>query len=158
MPPLGSPELPSRGSALHKWFTCKPCAFVRQGVCKNDVNCPFCHLCEPGEKKRRRKVWLMNKREAQGSESQSGDSSSSVIVGGSPSGKFAPDPRSPGFCVRLEPSGVESPGSAVAIGGPVLPGAVVSPVLPGAVPTAAPAATVPAIAVAAVPLPYPRPR
>jgi len=62
-PVVGSKELPSRGSALHKWGACKPCAFVGNGVCRNDVNCQFCHLCEPGEKKRRRKEWLESKRE-----------------------------------------------------------------------------------------------
>lgn len=62
-PVVGSAEMPSRGSALHKWGACKPCAFVANGVCRNDVNCQFCHLCEPGEKKRRRKEWLESKRE-----------------------------------------------------------------------------------------------
>eukprot|EP00418_Pyrodinium_bahamense_P044433 CAMPEP_0179209750 /NCGR_PEP_ID=MMETSP0796-20121207/104610_1 /TAXON_ID=73915 /ORGANISM="Pyrodinium bahamense, Strain pbaha01" /LENGTH=709 /DNA_ID=CAMNT_0020914709 /DNA_START=46 /DNA_END=2175 /DNA_ORIENTATION=+ len=69
-PVLGSPELPSRGSALHRWLTCKPCAFVLQGLCVRDVDCQFCHLCEPGERKRRRKAWLKTKREA---EAHSGD-------------------------------------------------------------------------------------
>jgi len=63
-PVIGSAELPSRGSALHRFGACKPCAFVGHGVCRNDVNCQFCHLCEPGEKKRRRKEWLESKREA----------------------------------------------------------------------------------------------
>jgi hypothetical protein len=52
---LGSAEMPSRGSALHQWGACKPCAFVFAEGCMNDINCQFCHLCEPGEKKRRRK-------------------------------------------------------------------------------------------------------
>uniref|UniRef100_A0A7S0FMW7 C3H1-type domain-containing protein n=1 Tax=Pyrodinium bahamense TaxID=73915 RepID=A0A7S0FMW7_9DINO len=60
---LGSPELPSRGSALHKWGACKPCAFVFQEGCNNDVECQFCHLCEPGERKRRKKERLAMKRE-----------------------------------------------------------------------------------------------
>jgi len=54
-PVLGSAELPSRGSALHRWAACKPCAFVFAEGCMNDINCQFCHLCEPGERKRRRK-------------------------------------------------------------------------------------------------------
>lgn len=61
---LGSAELPSLGSALHSLHTCKPCAFFLQGACKDNQNCRFCHLCEPGEKKRRRKVWQTNKKEA----------------------------------------------------------------------------------------------
>mmetsp|Transcript_61540 Transcript_61540/g.161654 ORF Transcript_61540/g.161654 Transcript_61540/m.161654 type:complete len:132 (+) Transcript_61540:312-707(+) len=62
-PVVGSADMPSRGSALHQWGACKPCAFVVHGACKNDVQCEFCHLCEPGEKKRRRKDWLEHKRE-----------------------------------------------------------------------------------------------
>jgi len=62
-PVIGSAEVPSRGSALHAWGACKPCAFIANGVCRSDVNCQFCHLCEPGEKKRRRKEWLDSKRE-----------------------------------------------------------------------------------------------
>jgi hypothetical protein len=61
---LGSAELPSKGSALHSLERCKPCAFVLKGGCKDGVECGFCHLCKPGEKKRRRKVWKVNKREA----------------------------------------------------------------------------------------------
>jgi len=87
-PVLGSAQLPSRGSASHGKETCKPCAFVVQGTCKNDVECLFCHLCEPGEKKRRRKVWLKNKREAQGmkDESSSAGSSSGSPTDSPPSG------------------------------------------------------------------------
>lgn len=66
-PVLGSSELPSKGSALHRWSACKPCAFFQQveqkGGCKNGVECTFCHLCEPGEKKRRKKERQAQKRE-----------------------------------------------------------------------------------------------
>lgn len=62
-PELGSAELPSRGSTLHRWGVCKPCAFVFQ-ACNNGVDCQFCHLCEPGERKRRKKERLAIKREA----------------------------------------------------------------------------------------------
>lgn len=62
-PVIGSAEMPSRGSALHRFGACKPCAFVSHGVCRNDINCEFCHLCERGEKKRRRKEWLDGKRD-----------------------------------------------------------------------------------------------
>jgi len=48
-------ELPSKGSALHTWGACKPCAFVFEAGCTNGTECQFCHLCEPGEKKRRKK-------------------------------------------------------------------------------------------------------
>lgn len=50
-------ELPTKGSALHRAGTCKPCAFVFKGGCQSGVDCKFCHLCQPGEKKRRKKDW-----------------------------------------------------------------------------------------------------
>jgi hypothetical protein len=63
---LGSPGFPCKGSALHKVGSCKPCAFHCQGgaaACKNGVDCTFCHLCEPGEKKRRKKEKQAVKRD-----------------------------------------------------------------------------------------------
>jgi len=59
----GEQQLPSRGSSLHQWGTCKPCAFVFQEGCKNALDCEFCHLCEPGERKRRKKERLAMRRE-----------------------------------------------------------------------------------------------
>jgi len=55
LPRLGSPDVPSVGSLGHHLYRCKPCAFVQRTGCSNGVQCNFCHLCEPGEKKRRRK-------------------------------------------------------------------------------------------------------
>lgn len=52
---LGMPPVPTVGSAGHLLGMCKPCAFVFKGGCANGVECTFCHLCEPGEKKRRKK-------------------------------------------------------------------------------------------------------
>lgn len=54
-PQLGSAELPSIGSLGHYMRRCKPCAFVMKTGCANGSQCVFCHLCPPGEKKRRRK-------------------------------------------------------------------------------------------------------
>lgn len=114
-PVLGSAQLPSRGSALHGKETCKPCAFVVQGACKNDVECLFCHLCEPGEKKRRRKVWLKNKREAQGmkDESSSQGSSSGSPTDSPPSGPARPSSNGPpwfrGRSARLQEANESSP-------------------------------------------------
>jgi len=54
-PELGSPEFPTVGSSNHRLGTCKPCAFAHRTGCENGTNCAFCHLCEPGEKKRRQK-------------------------------------------------------------------------------------------------------
>merc|ERR1711862_879499 len=53
-PHPGSEELPSVGSADHWSGQCRPCAFTHKG-CSAGINCSFCHLCDPGEKKRRRK-------------------------------------------------------------------------------------------------------
>merc|ERR1712032_4630 len=63
-PQLGSPSLPTVGSATHHLGSCQPCAFLHTKGCMNGVRCTFCHLCEPGEKKRRRKEKLAVMREA----------------------------------------------------------------------------------------------
>lgn len=54
---LGSPALPSVGSMNHHRGLCKPCAFVARDdkLCMSGVKCNFCHLCDPGEKQRRKK-------------------------------------------------------------------------------------------------------
>jgi hypothetical protein len=53
---------PTRGSANHGIGRCKPCAFVHTKGCGNGFECPFCHLCAPGEKKKRRKDKLEARR------------------------------------------------------------------------------------------------
>ncbi|CAJ1461463.1 unnamed protein product [Effrenium voratum] len=40
----------------HDTSTCRPCAFFHTRGCENGSNCSFCHLCPPGEKKRRQKL------------------------------------------------------------------------------------------------------
>mmetsp|Transcript_17993 Transcript_17993/g.51091 ORF Transcript_17993/g.51091 Transcript_17993/m.51091 type:complete len:251 (-) Transcript_17993:277-1029(-) len=52
---LGSPELPTVGSARHYARRCKPCAFILKG-CVSGIECKFCHLCEVDERTRRRKA------------------------------------------------------------------------------------------------------
>lgn len=60
---LGSPELPTVGSAGHSIKRCKPCAFRwKEPGCLNGVQCQFCHLCETGEKKRRSKEKRAHRR------------------------------------------------------------------------------------------------
>lgn len=54
-PPLPGDPLPSPGSAGHGTGTCKPCAFLHTKGCANGTNCEFCHLCDPEEKKRRKR-------------------------------------------------------------------------------------------------------
>lgn len=61
-PALGSEELPSAGSASHWSGTCRPCTFFYAKGCENGIKCAFCHLCEKGEKKRRKKVRLQQKK------------------------------------------------------------------------------------------------
>jgi len=50
----------SIGSAEHSLGTCKPCAFLWKDAsgCENGTNCTFCHMCPPGEVKRRKKEKL----------------------------------------------------------------------------------------------------
>lgn len=60
---LGSPAMPTIGSAGHHVRRCKPCAFVLKG-CNSGVDCKFCHLCDFGEKKRRKKEKVALRREA----------------------------------------------------------------------------------------------
>lgn len=52
---LGKPLLPTMGSRAHYTLECKPCAFMWKDGCKSGISCIFCHLCEPGEKKKRKK-------------------------------------------------------------------------------------------------------
>lgn len=53
---LGTARMPTMGSAGHEEGTCRPCAFVwKERGCSSGSDCPFCHLCAPGEKKRRQK-------------------------------------------------------------------------------------------------------
>jgi len=62
---LPQPALPSEGSVGHAAGWCKPCAFVYTTGCAHGQACQFCHLCEPGEKKRRRKAKMERRRAAQ---------------------------------------------------------------------------------------------
>lgn len=48
----------SAGSLGHEVGYCKPCAFLWKDGCKDGANCDFCHLCPPGEQKRRKKEKL----------------------------------------------------------------------------------------------------
>jgi len=49
-------SLPSIGSAGHRFRECKPCAFLDSKIgCVRGALCTYCHLCDPGEKKRRQK-------------------------------------------------------------------------------------------------------
>lgn len=49
-------NLPSAGSTGHHLGQCRPCAFWTTKGCSSGQECQFCHLCAPGEKKRRQKA------------------------------------------------------------------------------------------------------
>merc|ERR1711865_168368 len=59
----------SVGSIGHQVGNCKPCAFLwrdpKQPGCQNGPDCVFCHLCPPGEVKRRKKDKLMMRKMSQ---------------------------------------------------------------------------------------------
>jgi len=64
-PPLASKpgeSLTSIGSMAHDAGKCKPCAFFHTKGCENGFDCEFCHVCEFGEKKKRRKEKIDNRR------------------------------------------------------------------------------------------------
>lgn len=63
-PELGSMQCPTVGSQDHYFGTCRPCAFLFTKGCANGVSCPFCHLCDFGERKRRAKVNRAQKKMA----------------------------------------------------------------------------------------------
>jgi hypothetical protein len=58
----------SIGSSAHEMGTCKPCAFLwkdpQQPGCQNGSDCVFCHLCPPGEVKRRKKQKMFMRKVA----------------------------------------------------------------------------------------------
>jgi len=62
-PLLGSNEMPTVGSTGHNTGNCKPCAFFHTRGCENGVQCPFCHLCQPDEKRKRQKEKVSMLRE-----------------------------------------------------------------------------------------------
>jgi hypothetical protein len=67
----GSPELPSAGSAGHYAGQCKPCVHFWKTGCRNGTECPFCHLCDENEVKRRQgKKASCRKRAIQGGASR----------------------------------------------------------------------------------------
>lgn len=49
-------EFPSVGSRDHHLGTCKPCAYFGDKGCQSGMNCQYCHICPPGELKRRQKA------------------------------------------------------------------------------------------------------
>mmetsp|Transcript_51177 Transcript_51177/g.122585 ORF Transcript_51177/g.122585 Transcript_51177/m.122585 type:complete len:186 (+) Transcript_51177:79-636(+) len=71
-----SPPWPSLGSAAHGLGLCKPCDFEHRTKCRSGYKCQFCHLCPPGENRRRKKqkqaaAKLRQRMEAKGLEAPS---------------------------------------------------------------------------------------
>jgi len=69
--PAPPPPPPSAGSAGHEFGDCKPCAFVHKPRgCSLASSCPFCHICDSGEKRRRQRekkeIPLTSQREKKG--------------------------------------------------------------------------------------------
>mmetsp|Transcript_129778 Transcript_129778/g.361582 ORF Transcript_129778/g.361582 Transcript_129778/m.361582 type:complete len:279 (+) Transcript_129778:42-878(+) len=53
-----------RQRELHNTRRCKPCAFVhKEGGCLNGDVCRFCHLCQPGEKRSRKREYRQRRHE-----------------------------------------------------------------------------------------------
>lgn len=56
----GLPRQMSLGSMAHGTGNCKPCAWAHKDAagCRNGSHCSYCHLCPPGElKRRKREKW-----------------------------------------------------------------------------------------------------
>lgn len=56
----GPPQKMSLGSMAHGTGNCKPCAWAHKDAagCRNGSHCSYCHLCPPGElKRRKREKW-----------------------------------------------------------------------------------------------------
>jgi len=68
---IGNWSYPSPGSKGHFEGLCKPCAFLYEG-CLNDSACDFCHLCPPGELKRRKRDKLAARRKLNRQQRESG--------------------------------------------------------------------------------------
>jgi hypothetical protein len=72
-------ELPSIGSAGHGNGTCKPCAWAwKSKGCSNGKQCTFCHICDAGEIKRRRRNKTMQLREEERTEKETTSSEPST--------------------------------------------------------------------------------
>lgn len=65
LPVVAGPLAPSLGSLLHHSGECRPCTFFHTRGCQNADMCEFCHLCGPGEKKKRLRAEKSFKRQSQ---------------------------------------------------------------------------------------------
>jgi hypothetical protein len=63
-PEVKNPSTLSIGSMLHHKGECRPCAFYHTRGCENKEACEFCHICGPGEQKKRLKQHRLAKRNA----------------------------------------------------------------------------------------------
>lgn len=90
-------ERPSVGSWSHGLGACRPCAFLHTtNGCDNGISCPFCHVCDAGEKKRRQREKRVHKREVNRSSTNhfpswhTHNSTPSPVAARSASGRLTP--------------------------------------------------------------------
>merc|ERR1712194_677627 len=59
-PFANAPEI-SAGASEHKTGACKPCAWFHKSAarCQNGARCVYCHLCPPGELRRRKQQKIL---------------------------------------------------------------------------------------------------
>lgn len=69
----------------HLQGRCKPCAYhlYKKDGCRWGAECEFCHLCKPGELKKRKKVKMKAIREARQARAGRGDPQGAPIGNGS---------------------------------------------------------------------------
>lgn len=83
----------SVGSALHLSGGCKPCAWRwRPGGCTNGRHCRYCHLCEEGAVKRRKREKLIAARLASAGDDASRQAKPKVVIPKIPSEESAQAP------------------------------------------------------------------
>jgi len=105
----------SLGSARHGGEGgCRPCAWMHKSAagCRNGANCEYCHLCPPGEIKRRKQEKLQ-RRFAESKQMRELAASGWVRPGGSPTGAGGGGggARGGGVCLQaMEPCYIEIPG------------------------------------------------
>lgn len=82
-------EFPSIGSSKHHFGLCQPCDFMYRTECRAGYDCKFCHICQPGENRRRKKQKQALLRVARRTLKQKSDEVRSVTLMTSPA-NFAP--------------------------------------------------------------------
>jgi len=109
------PPQRSAGSDLHATGGCKPCAWMYkdESGCRNGESCKYCHLCPPGEVKRRKRDKLLQRLARSSCSKKQLASSAQTLQSkdttGSGGFSFIP-PRGPAHLKEMEPCYIEVPG------------------------------------------------